>query len=394
MTAVPRRRRRPRWFLPALVALGLVLALVLIGPPQRHRPLLALEPVLSGLVEPTGLAGDPTDPGTLYVIEKAGRIRLVRDGSIGPDVLDISTDVEAAGLEQGLLGIALHPDFVDSRRAFIWYTDVRSRMVLDEIRIGADGVAVDGSRREILAIPDPEEFHNGGQLLFLPDGTLLVGVGDGGLLPDGWRDGRDPASLLGKILRIDVDAESARGGFPSYVVPSDNPFRDDPEARPEVWAMGLRNPWRFAYDAVTGDFWLADVGQLKWEEVNRLPLADAAGANFGWNLYEGRECFERPSCDPDGVTFPVVTYPHSLGNCAVVGGPVYRGPVTRLHDQFLAADYCSGRIWTVAPEGRAELTLQVDTDLLVTSFGVGADGTVYVTAQRGELLRVVEAEAE
>ena len=386
------RRRRPWWFLPVLVTLGVIAALVLTGPPQRDRPIMALEPVLTGLEEPTGLVGDPEDPGRLYVIEKAGRIRLVQDGTIGPDVIDLSADVEASGLEQGLLGIALHPDFAANRHAFVWYTDRRERMVLEELRIGTDGLAVAGSRRGVLAIPDPEEFHNGGQLLFLPDGTLLIGVGDGGLLEGGWRDGRDPASLLGKILRIDVDVVASRGRDPGYAVPPDNPFLSDPEARPDVWAIGLRNPWRFTYDAVTGDLWLADVGQLKWEEINRLPLADAAGANFGWNLYEGRQCFERPACDPEGVTFPLVVYAHDAGNCAVVGGPVYRGPVSRLNGQFLAADYCSGRIWTVSSSGRPELTLQLDTDLLITSFGVGADGSVYVTGQGGELLEVVAAE--
>lgn len=391
MTSVRRRRRRPWWFFPVLVVLGLVVALVLIGPPERERPLLALEPVLTGLDEPTGLAGDPEDPGTLYVIEKAGRIQLVRDGVIGHDVLDLSADVEATGLEQGLLGIALHPDFATSRRAFIWYTDRRQRMVLEELRIGLDGVADPASRREVLAIPDPEEFHNGGQLLFLPDGTLLIGVGDGGLLEDGWRDGRDPGSLLGKILRIDVDVVASRGGDPGYAVRLDNPFVGVEGARQEVWAIGLRNPWRFTYDSVTGNFWLADVGQLKWEEINRLPLAEAAGANFGWYLYEGRQCFERESCDPAGVTFPVVVYAHDGVSCAVVGGPVYRGPVGRLNGQYLAGDYCSGKIWTVGP-GRPVLRLQVDTALLITSFGEAADGTVYVTGQGGELMRVVGAD--
>jgi glucose/arabinose dehydrogenase len=163
---------------------------------------------------------------------------------------------------------------------------------------------------------------------------------------------------------------------------------DVPGARPEVWAVGLRNPWRFAFDPPTGSLWIADVGQVKWEEIDRVPLDEAAGANFGWNLYEGRQCFERESCDPAGVTFPILVYPHDGVSCAVVGGPVYRGPVGRLNGQFLAGDYCSGKIWTVDPD-RPALELQVDTNLLITSFGEAADGSVYVTGQGGELMRVV-----
>jgi glucose/arabinose dehydrogenase len=373
------------------VALGVLVAVILIGPVRPMRPLLAMEPVVTGgLDQPVGLVGDPQDAGVLYVLEREGRIRLVVDGSVVPDpVVDLTDDVLADGAEQGLLGIALHPGFADNRRAFIWYIDIRERHVLEELALTRDGRGVvDGSRRELLTIPDPNPYHNGGQLAFGPDGMLYVGVGDGGLMEDGWRDGRDPASLLGKILRLDVDRVGVGGA--AYVVPPDNPFLSDPEARPEVWAVGLRNPWRFSFDEESGNLWIADVGQLKWEEVDVVPWRDAGGANFGWNLYEGRQCFERPSCDPAGISMPLVTYPHTFGNCAVVGGPVYRGPEGRLNGQFLLGDYCSGRIWTIGP-GDDELALQLDTSLAITSFGEGSDGSVYVIAQGGELLRVVAA---
>jgi glucose/arabinose dehydrogenase len=386
------RRTRTRWFFPVLVALCVVVAVSLIGPGRPVRPLIALEPVVTeGLDQPVGLAGDPSDSDALYVLEREGRIRFVFHGEVMPDpVLDLTDDVLSDGAEQGLLGIALHPGFADNRRAFIWYTDVRERHVLEEVRLSEDGrAAIDGSRRDVLTIPDPAPDHNGGQLAFGPDGMLYVGVGDGGLMDDGWRDGRDPASLLGKILRLDVDAEAGPGG-PAYVVPPDNPFLDDPEARPEVWALGLRNPWRFAFDEESENLWIGDVGQLKWEEVSVIPWREG-GANFGWNMYEGRQCFERPSCDPAGITMPLVTYAHTFGNCAVVGGPVYRGPEGRLNGQYLLGDYCSGRIWTIGP-GDEELTQQLDTDLAITSFGEGSDGNVYVTAQGGQLLRVISAE--
>lgn len=386
------RRRRPWWFFPVLVGLCVLLAVILIGPVRPVRPLLALEPVVTeGLDQPVGLVGDPADPGGLYVLERDGRIRLVVDGElVAAPVVDLTDEVLSDGAEQGLLGIALHPGFAENRRVFIWFIDVRERHVLEEFRLTDDGRLLDdGSRRELLTIPDPNPYHNGGQLAFGPDGMLYVGVGDGGLLENGWRDGQDPASLLGKILRLDVDG--ATRSETAYAIPPDNPFLDDPEARPEVWAVGLRNPWRFSFDEELGNLWIADVGQLKWEEVDVVPWRDAGGANFGWNMYEGRQCFERPSCDPAGITMPLITYPHTFGNCAVVGGPVYRGPEGRLNGQYLLGDYCSGRIWTIGP-GDEELTLQQDTELAITSFGEASDGTVYVTAQGGELMRVVAAE--
>jgi glucose/arabinose dehydrogenase len=291
-------------------------------------------------------------------------------------LLDLRDLVMADGLEQGLLGIALHPGFQENGRVFLYYTSVAGEMVLAEYAFGAP------QGRILLSISDPNPFHNGGQLAFGPDGYLYVGVGDGGLIPNGWRDGRDPASLLGKILRIDVDS---RRGM-EYGVPADNPFVGVAGARPELWAIGLRNPWRFAFDLPSQTLWIADVGQLKWEELNVVTIG-SGGLNFGWNMYEGRQCFERESCDPAGVTMPLLVYPHSQANCAIVGGLVYRGSEGRLDGQYLLGDYCSGRIWTVGP-GEQALALQVDTDLLITSFGAGADGNAYVLAQGGQLLRV------
>jgi glucose/arabinose dehydrogenase len=336
------------------------------------------------------MAGDPTDPNRLYVVERAGLVVLIEDGrKIEPPVLDLRHMVTHDSLEQGLLGLALHPEFETNGRAFVFLTGREADTVLAEYRLDpATGQASDEAPRILLSIPDPNPFHNGGQLAFGPDGYLYVGIGDGGLLEGGWRDGRDPASLLGKILRIDVDHPSSEGA--AYAIPPDNPYVDDPSSQPEIWARGLRNPWRFSFDQPTSTLWIADVGQLKWEELNVVPR-DASGLNFGWNMYEGRQCFERQECDPSGVTMPAIVYSHREGDCAIVGGFVYRGPEGRLWGQYLAGDYCSGRIWTVAA-GQDSLELQVDTNLLITSFGQAVDGTAYVLAQGGQLLQVLEVQ--
>ncbi len=365
-----------------------VLLALIIGPAGRVEPLLALQLVTGGLDTPVALVGDPGDKQRLFVVERPGRLMLVEDGAIRTEpLLDLTEMIESAAPEQGLLGIALDPAFPDNGRLFLYLTDRQSRMVLLEYQMGPDRSVVDpDSRREVLAIPDPNPFHNGGQLAFGPDGYLYIGVGDGGLLPNGWRDGRDPGSLLGKILRIDVNAPPDPGL--AYAIPADNPYVGVAGARAEVWSIGLRNPWRFAFDAPSGELWIADVGQLKWEEVNALPWRDAAGANFGWNGMEGNDCFQATTCDRSGVVAPIAVYSHRDGNCAVIGGSVYRGPATRLTGQYLLGDYCSGRIWTIGPSDR-QMVLQLDTDLLITSFGAVADGTAYLTGQGGQLMRIV-----
>ncbi|HET6746046.1 MAG TPA: PQQ-dependent sugar dehydrogenase [Candidatus Limnocylindria bacterium] len=381
MTATARRYRRKWWVPLTIVLLVILIPLLLVGPPSRREPLLRLELVTDTLQEPVAMAGDPADPERLFVVERAGLVVLVEDGvRAEAPLLDLRDLVLADGLEQGLLGIALHPGFEENGRVFLYYTSIADEMVLAEYALGAP------QGRILLSIPDPNPFHNGGQLAFGPDGHLYVGVGDGGLLPDGWRDGRDPASLLGKILRLDVDSPPATGL--EYAIPADNPYVAVAGARPELWAIGLRNPWRFAFDLPSETLWIADVGQLKWEELDVVPIG-SGGLDFGWNMYEGRQCFERESCDPTGLTMPTIVYAHSQANCAIVGGLVYRGPEGRLDGQYLLGDYCSGRIWTVGP-GEQALALQVDTDLLITSFGAGADGNAYILAQGGSMHRIVQ----
>jgi glucose/arabinose dehydrogenase len=383
-----RSRLRPWWIGPTILGWVLLLPLVLIGPAVRQGPLFHLRLITNALEKPVAVVGDPRDAGRLLVLEKAGRVMLVESGVVRPEpLLDLTEEVESGGLEQGLLGVALSPAFPEDGRLYLYLTDRMSRMVLLEYRAALPRLVVDpASRREILAIPDPEPFHNGGQLAFGPDGYLYVGIGDGGLLEGGWRDGRDPASLLGKILRIDVNpAESSEL---AYAIPPDNPYLGTPGARPEVWAVGFRNPWRFAFDDPSGDVWIADVGQHTWEEVDQLPWREAAGANFGWSGMEGKACYQAETCDRSGVVLPVAVYAHRDGNCAGVGGVVYRGPGTRLAGQYLVGDYCSGRIWTIGPSLH-EMVIQIDTGLLITSFGTGSDGATYVTGEGGELMEIV-----
>ena len=381
-------RARPGWLRWVIVGWVVILGALAFSSDLRAEPLLHLVTITQALDDPVAVIGDPSNPLRLFVLERPGRLISVEDGilSDGP-LLDLSGEVASEALEQGLLGIALHPDFQNNRRLFLYLTDRADRMVLLEFKMAVDGSSVDpSSRREILAIPDPDPFHNGGQLAFGPDGRLYVGIGDGGLLPDGFRDGRDPATLLGKILRLDVDSQPDPGL--AYAIPPDNPYIGVEGARGELWAIGLRNPWRFSFDEATTTFWVADVGQRKWEEVNSVPWADAAGADFGWKLTEGRVCFGADTCDQSAVVQPIAVYPHAAGNCAVIGGFVYRGPDGRLDGQYLVGDYCSGRIWTISP-GEAEMVLQADTELRITSFGEAADGSAYVTGEGGQLLRIV-----
>lgn len=374
--------------MPTILGWVVVIALLATGPAVQRVPLLDVRLVTTQLRGPVAIVGDPGDANRFFVVERFGRVMLVEGDTVQPEpLLDLSEVVESSGVEQGLLGIVLHPDFPRNGRIFLFLTDRLQRMVVVEYQLARAALRIDRStQREILAVPDPDPFHNGGQLSFGPDGYLYVAIGDGGELKNGWRDGRDLNSLLGKILRIDVDTPPGPGR--GYAIPADNPFVDVPRARPEVWVRGLRNPWRFSFDTVTDTVWIADVGQHTWEEVNRLPRTRAFGANFGWSGMEGTDCYQATSCDRSGITAPVVTYPHAAGNCAVVGGFVYRGPGERLDGQYLVGDYCSGRIWTIG-EDRTYMVEQVNTELRITSFGSSSDGSAYLVAEGGQLLRIV-----
>lgn len=350
---------------------------------------LDLRPIAEGLDAPLAIAPAPDGTDRLYVAEQGGRVVRVDvdDGSVR-EVLDLSDRIQAGG-EQGLLGLAFHPDFPQEDRLFVNYTDTAGDTVIAEYS-SADGRLIDpSSHRIVLTFDQPYANHNGGQIAFGPDGFLYIGTGDGGSGGDPDDNGQSRDTLLGKILRIDVDADD---GAP-YAIPSDNPFAGDDDARGEIWALGLRNPWRFSFDRESDRLWIADVGQDVLEEVNRAP-GDAAGINYGWDEMEGSECYEPSSgCNRAGKRTPVTQYSHDFG-CSVTGGYVYRGSTfPDLQGAYVFGDFCSGTIWAV-PEDAEPGTRPIElrqTDLAISAFGEDVAGELYVSdLASGRILQVVD----
>jgi glucose/arabinose dehydrogenase len=331
------------------------------------------------LAQPVAMAVRPGDQA-VYLVEQVGRVRALRDGRLDPvPVLDISDQVTAGG-EQGLLGLAFSPD---GRHLYLDFTDTAgdSRIVEFAMR----GRRADtGSERLLLQVDQPYANHNGGQLAFGPDRRLYIAFGDGGGAGDPEGNGQSLDSLLGKILRIDPRPE---GGRP-YRVPSDNPFVGRAGARPEIWAYGLRNPWRFSFDPATGDLWIGDVGQNRWEEIDHQP-AGASGRNYGWDRREGRHEFEGDR--PDGAVDPVIEYGREGGACTVIGGGVYRGArIPGLRGAYLYGDFCAGWVRAARVSGdrvaeQRDLGLQVPN---LTSFGVDPDGEPYAMSLSGPVYRL------
>jgi glucose/arabinose dehydrogenase len=328
-------------------------------------------------VQVTAPAGDDR----LFVVEQAGRVRVLRDGA-EPDepFLDISERISSGG-ERGLLSLAFHPDFATNGAFFLDFTDPGGDTRVERWTVGPDPDRADpASARVILAIEQPYANHNGGHLLFGPDGMLYVALGDGGSGGDPLGSGQDRGTLLGTILRLDVDAAEP------YAIPADNPFVGHATFRPEIWAWGLRNPWRIAFDPDEGLLYVADVGQNRIEEIDVVPAGEP-GLNFGWNLMEGSECFT-PGCDPSGLVLPVVEYDHSQG-CSVTGGLVYRGTrVQAIRGHYFYSDYCEGWLRSFRYEDGAAVdhrVWEVGSAGNVVSFGTDADGELYVVSRSGDL---------
>jgi hypothetical protein len=374
------------------------------GMPVAFRDAIASELVTDDLVSPVHLTAPPLDTHRLFIVEQDGRIRIVKDGVLlATPFLAIEDDVLCCG-ERGLFSVAFHPDYAVNRRFFVYYTDNRGRLVLARYEASAaDPDRADpASKRVLLRIPHPTfGNHNGGQLAFGGDGYLYMGPGDGGGAGDPFENAQDPTSLLGKLLRIDVDVEDS----PFRAVPPTNPNPGAGAKLGLIWASGLRNPWRFSFDRLTGDLYVADVGQGQLEEVNFRPASSAGGENYGWDFYEGSSCFEPEppggSCpNPAAFVFPVVEYTHAEG-CSVTGGFVYRGcALPELSGTYFYSDFCSAFVRTfrgvvggVAREQRdrtAELAPGgVRTLDNVTSFGEDARGEVYVLDRDGEVYRVL-----
>ena len=341
---------------------------------------------------PVFLAHAGDDSGLLYVIEQEGTIHRIDPAPPGrTDVfLDIRSSVTRGGNEEGLLGLAFSPMFADSGRFYVYYSATKPRRsVLSRFETRADGLADPESEEVVLEVGQPFPNHNGGMITFGPDGMLYIGLGDGGSAGDPHQNAQNPGTLLGTILRIDT--EQPTDGAP-YAIPGDNPFAGDPGARGEVWAYGLRNPWRFSFDRATGDLWVGDVGQNAREEVDIVH----PGANYGWNVMEGSTCFRTRSCNGDGLQAPVAEYGHNLG-CSVTGGYVYRGKrLPTLEGVYLYADFCSGRIWGLRYDG-TEVTAQAElvrAPFEISSFGEDADGEVYVLGFDGGIYTFAGAPGE
>lgn len=342
---------------------------------------LVLTPVADGFDGPVLLVADP-DGGADLVVEQTGRI-VRRDAGRTP-VLDIRSDVVAGG-EQGLLGLAYHPDFAENRLAYVNYTGRGGQTVIEQFRVAGSGTFDPASRTVILEIAQPAGNHNGGMIAFGPEGYLWIGMGDGGGSDDRFGNGQRPDTLLGAMLRIAVGIDDVA----TYAIPPDNPYVNDDDGANEVWAIGLRNPWRFSFD---GDVvWIGDVGQGTIEEVSRAP-AGASGLNYGWPIMEGSTCFQSATCDESMLEIPVTEYDHGDG-CSVTGGYVYRGDlIPELTGEYFYSDYCSGFLRSYSDaRGDTDWTPMVGTTPNVSSFGVGGDGELYVISRSGAIYRLERA---
>ena len=351
---------------------------------------VTLQPFVDGLEQPLAAVNASDGSGRIFVVEPGGRIRIVRDGALLPDpFLDISSEISAGG-EQGLLGLAFHPNYPDDPRFFVNYTDKNGDTHIASFTVDPANPdrAVPGSEKELLFVDQPYANHNGGGLAFGPDGDLYIGLGDGGSGGDPHENGQKLTTLLGKMLRIGVDGTTSDK---AYTIPADNPLVGRTDANPEIFAYGLRNPWRFSFDRSTGDLWIGDVGQGAWEEVD-VVRKGTSGQNFGWNRMEATHCFRpQEGCDETGLTMPVAEYSHAAG-CTVIGGYVYRGSAQpAMAGGYLFGDYCSGTIWAISPAGDQlrEPTIVGHMDGSLSSFGVDETGELYATdISGGQLLRV------
>jgi len=382
-------------------ALTVFLLLAAAGP--RAASAIGTTRVAANLQLPVYATAPPGDP-RLFIIEQRGVIRILINGQVKPTpFLDIDSLVVDPSQfdERGLLGLAFHPDFPESAFIFVDYVSNANKTVIARYPVSATNPdSVDARKaRVILTIDQPYTNHKGGTLLFGPDRDLYIGMGDGGAGGDPENRAQDPSMLLGKMLRIDPI-----GGNP-YRIPPDNPFLFDPAYRPELWAIGLRNPYRWSFDRQTGDLWIADVGQTAWEEIDFQP-AGVGGQNYGWRRLEGLACYDPSTgCDPDTFDLPIHVYGHDGFTCAITGGCVYRGSAMPAEQgAYFFADYCSGQVWSLrydgvnatvtertaelgagAGNGKAPVAIGQDAygELYIVDRGVGTDGEVWAILPTG-----------
>jgi glucose/arabinose dehydrogenase len=356
------------------------------------------QPVVTGLNSPLLLVTPPDGSGRMFVGEQDGVIFVIENGKlIDTPFLDVgellTDDVFQGGYtERGLLGLAFHPDFKTNDTFYIYYINKQNETVIARYRVSKEdrNRANPVSTGTILTVKHPFENHKGGQITFGPDGYLYIGIGDGGSLGDPQGNGQNLGTLLGKILRIDVNKTE---GEKQYAIPPDNPFVNGKEgARPEIWAYGVRNPWRFSFDRKTGDLYIGEVGEARFEEIDFQAAGSKGGQNYGWNKYEGATPFGK-GVTMDGIsktTLPMFIYPHSVG-CSVTGGYVYRGKaLPALDGAYIFGDYCFGRVWLMrrADSGDFATQLWMNTERQISAFGQDAEGEVYLVDFKGMVLKL------
>ena len=401
-----------------LVTMGTV-ALTLLRPPAFAQntpdvPEPQLTQIASGLIRPVHIthAGDGSD--RLFVVEQRGRIMVLDNEQGVKPFLDITDRVHSpasgGGNEQGLLGLAFPPGFANKGYFYVYYTLSNGDNVLSRFSLTDQATLADPMTEEqLLVFPHPQfQNHNGGQLAFGPDGYLYISTGDGGGGGDPLGNAQNPSSLNGKLLRIDVEMDAAKHKLKAfgsaiywpyiwsarpesitgqtYLIPKDNPFIDADGFRPEIWALGLRNPWRFSFDPENGDLYIADVGQNRWEEINFQPAESLGGENYGWNIMEGEECYSAGNCNTDKLTLPAHTYPiFSSTECSITGGYVYRGDdISALEGAYIFGDFCSGKIWGLYQDRNAwESKLLTTTNFRISAFSQDAGGELYIADMAG-----------
>ena len=387
-------RYRPRSPLSVIVLSLALLALTMAGPLASASAAndITLHERATGFRSPTQVtnAGDGTN--RLFVVERRGTIKAIANNGTGAvtTFLNIPGLVDDSSGERGLLGLAFHPSFETNHLFFIYYTRNGGDIVLARYRANAANTAavVDSGRLLLVIEHSARTNHNGGALAFGPDdGYLYIGTGDGGGSGDPANNAQNKNSLLGKILRINVDA-TGHGPYGRYRAPATNPFFSSIPGKSEIWAYGMRNPWRISFDRVSGRLFIGDVGQNRYEEVDRENQFSTGGKNYGWDRMEGKHCFS--NCPLAGDTLPIIEYSHAGGNCSITGGYVYRGTLNpSLVGKYVYTDFCSGRFWAV-PWNSVTPTLRkhANTSLLITSFGEAENGELYVVTIGGRLLQV------
>ncbi len=390
------RKKSAYW----LAALLMVAALTLWQPGESRssqaaaqQPVsLRLMTVADGFRRPLLVTHAGDGSGRLFVVEQGGFVRVIKDGVVlAEPFLDVSSLISQAArgdgyTERGLLGLAFHPNYAENGLFYINYTDRSGNTVVARYTVSPDNPdrADPESAAPLLYVPQPYSNHNGGHMEFGPDGYLYISLGDGGSGGDPQGNGQNLGALLGKILRVDVNVDEG------YAIPPDNPFVGRADARPEIWAWGLRNVWRFSFDRATGDLYLADVGQNLWEEINFQPAGSSGGENYGWNAYEGTHVYsgQPPASE---VVMPVLEYEHRNGWCSVTGGYVYRGErIPALQGYYLYGDWCTGTVWAARPDasGSWQTSIVLESGRQISSFGQDEAGELYLVDYGGAILRL------